>query len=287
VVAARPGGSMLNTAVSLGRAGIRVEFVGDIACDEPGDRIEAFLRENKVGTSYAHRPTRGKTTLALAFLNEHADASYSFYSDFQEERLAGKLPVPSRGDVVLFGSSFSLADGIHERLCTFLDRASRNNALVVYDPNFRKPHLQDLPRHLPRIEKNLSFADIVRGSDEDFLFIFALRDPREIHEKIRTENGPVLIVTRSGEAVGIVTGEQTISVPVPPIGPVSTIGAGDSFNAGLIHAFITKGLTRDRIPGITAGEWKEITGNAVLFAQNVCMSFDNYISLDLLNSPEK
>ena len=87
---------MLNTAVSLGRAGIHVEFISEIAADQPGEMIVRFLQENRVGTSYLNRYTDGKTTLALAFLNEQADAGYSFYPDPPKERLTGNLPVPYR-----------------------------------------------------------------------------------------------------------------------------------------------------------------------------------------------
>jgi fructokinase len=278
---------MLNTAVSLGRAGIRVEFISEIAADQPGEMIVRFLQENHVGTSYLNHYTDGKTTLALAFLNEWADAGYSFYSDLPKERLKGKLPVPTGDDIVLFGSFFSLADEIHEKLKTFLSAARKNNTLILYDPNFRRPHLAELPRVMPRIMENISFADIIRGSDEDFLHIFVIREPADAYARIRTRDSQVLIYTRSNEAVSILEGEKSISVPVPQIEPVSTIGAGDSFNAGLIHAFITMGISRESIPTIAGADWEKIAGNAIRFSQNVCMSLDNYISHDFLISLEK
>jgi fructokinase len=278
---------MLNTAVSLGRAGIRVEFISEIAADEPGDRIVRFLQENQVGISCLNRYADGKTTLALAFLNEQADARYSFYSDLPGKRLTGKLPVPAGNDIVLFGSFFSLADGIHEKIKVFLSKARKNRTLILYDPNFRRPHLSELPHVMPRIMKNISFADIIRGSDEDFLHIFATREPGEAYDRIRTRDNQVLIYTRSEDAVTILAGNQTISAPVPKIKPVSTIGAGDSFNAGLIHAFFRMGIGKEEIPFLAAGEWKKIAGNAIRFSQDVCMSLDNYISYDLIISLKK
>jgi fructokinase len=286
-VTAKPGGSMLNTAVSLGRAGIHVELISEIAADQPGEMIVRFLQENHVGTSYLNRYTDGKTTLALAFLNEWADAGYSFYADLPKERLKAKLPVPAADDIVMFGSFFSLTDRIHEKLKAFLFAARKNNVLILYDPNFRRPHLAELPRVMPRIIENISFADIIRGSDEDFLHIFATREPRDAYSMIRTRDSQVLIYTRSNEAVSILTREQTISVAVPKIEPVSTIGAGDSFNAGLIHAFIMMRISRKGIPFITGTEWEKIAGNAIRFSQNACMSLDNYISHDFLISLKK
>jgi len=278
---------MLNTAVSLGRSGIRVEFISEIADDQPGDMIVSFLKENKVGTSYLNRYSDGKTTLALAFLNERADAGYSFYSDLPKVRLKGKLPVPTGNDIVLFGSFFSVTDGIHEKLINFLSAARKNNALILYDPNFRHPHLPELSRVMPRITENISYAGIIRGSDEDFLHIFAIRKPGDVYARIRTRDDQVLIYTRSDEDVSIVTGTCEVSVAVPGIEPVSTIGAGDSFNAGLIHAFIRMGIGWEKIPFLPEDDWKRITGNAIRFSQNVCMSLDNYISHDFVISLEK
>jgi fructokinase len=278
---------MLNTAVSLGRAGIHVELISEIATDQTGEMIVSFLHDNHVGTDYLNRYPDGKTTIALAFLNERADAAYSFYSDLPKERLTGKLPEPTGNDIVLFGSFFSLTDGIHEKLVAFLAAARLNNALIMYDPNFRKPHLPELPEVLPRILENISAADIIRGSDEDFLHIFALQKPADVYSRIMSRDSQALVYTRSGESVSILTANPAVSIPVPHIEPLSTIGAGDAFNAGLIYGLMKEGIKQEQIPFLSAGEWEKIGGNAIRFSQDVCMSYDNYISDDLLMTLDK
>jgi fructokinase len=278
---------MLNAAVSLGRAGIHVELISEIANDHAGEMIVSFLHENHVGTTYLNRYSDGKTTIALAFLNEKADAGYSFYSDLPKERLTGKLPDPTGNDIVLFGSFFSLTDGIHEKLMTFLAAARLHNALILYDPNFRKPHLPDLPKVLPRILENISAADIIRGSDEDFLHIFALQKPADVYERVRSRDNQALIYTCSDQAVSILTANPAVSIPVPRIKPLSTIGAGDSFNAGLIYGCMKEGIKQEEIPFLPAEEWEKIARTAIRFSQDVCMSFDNYISHDFLMTLDK
>ena len=160
---------MLNSAVSLGRTGINVEFISDIADDQPGEMIVRFLMENQVGTSFLNRYHKGKTTLALAFLNKNADAAYTFYEGGPKEMSSGNLPMPCRNDIVLFGSFYSLTDRIRENLKPVLASAGKNNTMILYDPNFRSPHINDLSMVMPYISENISCADIVRGSDEDFL----------------------------------------------------------------------------------------------------------------------
>ena len=77
-VSATPGGSMLNTAVSLGRMGVPVSFISEYAADTTGSIIKDFLNENGVDTSFVSNHLDGKTSLALAFLDEKNNAAYSF-----------------------------------------------------------------------------------------------------------------------------------------------------------------------------------------------------------------
>lgn len=282
VVAARPGGSMLNTAVSLGRAGIPVEFISEIAADAPGELIVKFLHENHVGTRYLSRYSGGKTTIALAFLNSKADAQYSFYSDLPDERLKDQLPLPDNDDIILFGSFYSLLDKIHKKLIDFLSGALENNAVILYDPNFRSSHVADLPEVFPRIMENFTLADLIRGSDEDFLHIFALGEADDVRLRLRLQDRQGLVYTRSDDSVCIFANRIKLTVPVPEIEPVSTIGAGDSFNAGLIYALIEMHIDKVRIVNLSSEEWTKIADIAIRFSQNVCMSLDNYISKDLL-----
>src|SRR5665811_742631 len=84
---AKAGGAMLNSTVSLGRIGLPVSFISEYANDNVGKIIDNFLQENGVGTDFIDHFKEGKTKLALAFLNEKNDASYTFYQDYPELRL--------------------------------------------------------------------------------------------------------------------------------------------------------------------------------------------------------
>ena len=278
---------MLNTAVSLGRAGIPVEFISEIAADRTGEMIVRFLHQNQVGTRYIKRYEDGMSTIALALLDEKADATYSFYSKLPQERLVGPLPVPTQDDTILFGSFYSISDNIHEKIKTFLSIAVEHNALVCYDPNFRMPHVEDLPKVLPRILENIAFADIIRGSDEDFLHIFAIGEADDVYKTLNLRDSQVLIYTRSDEAVSIIKGRSKSVIPVPAIHPLSTIGAGDSFNAGMIYAMIKMNLNKEALNSQLSDDWGKIATTAIRFSQNVCMSLDNYISLDFKFTPDR
>jgi fructokinase len=126
LLAARPGGSMLNSAVSLGRSGTQVHFISDFGVDPAGNLIDRFLKENGVETQYVNRFTDGKTAVALAFLDGNNNADYTFFRVFPKSRLNLLLPDPAKGDIVLFGSFFSLDKTVRSKVIRFI-RKARNS----------------------------------------------------------------------------------------------------------------------------------------------------------------
>jgi len=306
-VAARPGGAMLNTSVSLGRAGIPVHFISETGMDNVGDLVHHFLEENGVSTSFLLRYPGSKTALALAFLNSNRDADYAFYKDFPRERLEMDFPVVKEGDMVLFGSFFAVTPEVREKLIRFIRLARESRALILYDPNFRKPHLPELPQLLPLIRENIALSSLVRGSDEDFLNIFACNSALEAYGLVKNPDsgmgdGPdnprvydrgekrdvkrILIYTRNRSGVEVVGDGFHLSVPVPEIVPVSTIGAGDAFNAGLICYCMKHDITPDRLSEMDVRDCENMVDMAIRFASDVCLHYDNYITPGLINVSE-
>ena len=162
---AKAGGACLNSAVTLGRLNLPVYFLGEYGMDEVGNIIDAFLKKNHVSTQYVYRYYGGKSTLALAFLNENNDASYDFYKIYPDKRLDVKFPSISQDDIVLFGSIYAITLEVRSKLMEFIREANKKKAIVIYDPNFRKQHLHDLAKLKPLILENMAHANIVRGSN--------------------------------------------------------------------------------------------------------------------------
>jgi fructokinase len=276
-VAAKAGGSVLNAFVTLGRLGIDVQFISEYGTEPVGDLIDSFLKENNVSTQYVTRYTNGKSTLALAFLDEHNNASYSFYKDYPETRLSTLPKELRKDDILLFGSLYAINKEVRKPLVTILNRAKTAGSLIFYDPNFRAAHLNELKELKPVIIENLTFADIVRGSDEDFRNIFDAGNSEEAYEAIR-QYCPNLVYTANREGIFIHTPGGRYYLPVNSIEPVSTIGAGDNFNAGIIYALVKQGITTSGLPDLVREKWENIAGIGILLATHVCMSYENYIS---------
>jgi len=276
-VASTPGGSMLNTAVSLGRLGLDVHFISEYGRDTVGNLIDDFLRSNGVGTGYACRYGGFPSSLALAFLDENNNAGYSFYKQYPENRLDVTFPELTADDIVIYGSFYGIEPEIYARLKPFLKHAHDQNALVIYDPNFRKAHLSEMDIYLPIMMENFTHADIIKGSDEDFEYIFGALSAEETWKTV-CNMCDMLIYTANRNDVALCMPDVHDLFPVPAIAPVSTIGAGDTFNAGLIAGLASQGVGRNELKRLHEGQRTEIINRAIRFAGHVCMSYDNYIS---------
>ena len=275
--AAKPGGAMLISIVSLGRVGQPVHFISEYADDDVGSLIDAFLHANGVDNSFVHHYRDGKTKLALAFLNERNDASYTFYEKYSEKRLDIDFPVIVKNDVLLCGSIYAITDEIRDKFRSLVGAAYRNGAIVIYDPNFRSAHRHELDRLKPLIVENMSMASMVRGSDEDFSNIFGASTPDEAWEAVKNYC-LCLVYTANAEGVYVRTENFSGRFPVKKLTPVSTIGAGDNFNAGMMAAIYINGINAENLGSIGEDIWNRIITMGVDFASEVCMSYENYVS---------
>jgi fructokinase len=277
--AAKAGGAMLNSTVSLGRIGLPVFFISEYASDNVGNIIDGFLLENGVGTNYVDHFIEGKTKLALAFLNERNDASYTFYQDYPEKRLNVDFPVIGKDDIILCGSIYAITAEIRKKFRDLTSRAKENGAIVIYDPNFRPSHSSDLEVLKPMIIENMQTAGLIRGSDEDFKNIFGANTPDEAWNVVRKYCN-CMVYTANSEGVYIRTVSYSGKFPVKAIKPVSTIGAGDNFNAGMMAAIYKNQITYEQLDKMGEESWSKVVSMGVDFATNVCLSYENYISLE-------
>ncbi|MDA3882041.1 MAG: PfkB family carbohydrate kinase [Bacteroidales bacterium] len=273
--AVKAGGSALNTAVSLAQLGNSVSFISELGTDTAGTFITGFLYNKKVDTSHIISYA-GKTSLAIAYLNEQNDAQYQFYKDVPDSVEFTPLNLTNK-DIVLFSSSYAITKRNRKALMSILKQAQHTNALRIYDPNIRK-QIEVESDELHMIEENFDIADIVRASDEDCAAIFNTRESSEIFARVQKHGVSVLIITKNKNTVKIHTPHFSAEYSVPEIHPVSTIGAGDTFNAGIIHCLTDIHHTYLQAQEIPIEFWNTAIPFAIECAGLVCQSYDNYLS---------
>ena len=265
-----PGGSTFNSIVSLGRAGIPCAMVTETGSDHVGDVICSFLKANGVSDEYVCRHPGTKSHITLAFLNEHNDAQYTFYKDHTTDLLDEKLPDIQADDVVRFGSYVAINPVRRPVVGKLLQKAKKAGAWLYYDINFRKTHVPEIPEVIGNIEENMRLANLVRGSKEDFEYLYGLTDADAIYEKVKPFCS-TFILTDGARAIRLYTPEKQETFPVQPIKTVSTVGAGDNFNAGYIYAML-QGIENQAERISMAQRW----------SQDVCRQIGNNISDELV-----
>jgi len=276
---ARPGGSSFNAAITLGRLGAPITLISEMGKDRVGDMIRDFMLENGVDTDYLARYEEGQSAIALAFLNEKSDAEYQFFKDYPHQRLAVDFPEFSPDDLLMFGSFYALNPGIRPRVKELLDKAEKAGVTIIYDPNFRNNHAANRNTLIEVIKENMDYASIVRASDEDLENIFEADHVDEAWDYIRSHCG-VLIYTANAHGVYLRTEKLKIKLEVEQIEALSTIGAGDTFNAGLLYGIWKNGYKKKEIPDLSGTQWEELLGNAIRFSREVCLSYDNYLPVE-------
>lgn len=273
-----PGGSVFNGLITLGRMELPVTFISELGNDRVGDIIRDFMQDSHLTTEFVDCFPNGKSPLSLAFLDEDKNAHYIFYKDYPAQRLEVPLPAIEPDDIFIFGSYYSLNPALRPRMVEFLQYARERKAILYYDPNFRKAHAHEAILLKPTVLENLEFADIVRGSDEDFQNLFGKTDTREVyqdHVKLYCDR---LLSTRGANGVDLCTRQFTCHFDAPRIHSVSTIGAGDNFNAGILYGLLKYDIRRDDLPDIDMETWGKIVRHGMDLAAEVCQSYDNYVS---------
>ncbi len=280
VIARKSGGAMLNSLVSLGRLNLDPYLISEFGNDEYGDEIAEFLKVNGVDIRYVYRFTNGNTAVANAELDLLNNANYSFKKRYPSQRFRIKLPDFRERDFLLFGSFYSLENEVRPYLNKLMESAAKQNALLFYDPNIRSNKKVDHAQILDFINANFEVTDIIRASNEDCYNIFKAACFNEACKSISGLDSKVFIYTAASKGIYLKTPQFIEFYEIPDLDVISSIGAGDSFNAGIIYGLIQKGVTKNNFLSLEKQIWDQIIRMAISFASDVCQSLDNYISID-------
>lgn len=282
--AAVPGGSVYNAVISLGRMGQNVTFISETGNDRVGEMILANMRENGVDTANVNVFPEGKSPVSLAFLNERNDAEYIFYKDYPRQRLEVNMPEISSDDIIMIGSYFAITSVLRDKVKELLDRAHDAGAIIYYDVNFRSTHANEAIKLMPTIIENFEYADILRGSTEDFQNMFRQPDADKVYSNHVGFYCPNFICTDADGDVRLRTKHVCKDYPVTPLKAVSTIGAGDNFNAGVVYGLLKYRVRRADLAELTEADWDAIIRCGMDFSADVCKSVSNSVSKEFAES---
>lgn len=242
------GGAVFNTAIALGRLGTPTGFFTGLSTDLFGRVLEAALADSGVDAGRAARSDR-PTTLAFVTLTD-GQARYAFYDEGTAGRMLAEADLPGDLDGVeaLFFGGISLAvepcARSYETLC--LREAGRR--VIMLDPNVRPGFIRDEAVYRARIDRMLAASDIVKLSDEDLHWLFGPGEIAALASAVLAKGPKLVCITEGAEGVTGYTAGGAVRVAARRVEVVDTVGAGDTFNAGLLAGLSDAGLlTRDAL----------------------------------------
>jgi len=230
------GGAVFNTAIALGRLGAPTGFFSGLSTDLMGEILTTTLTASKVDTSLAARSNR-PTTLAFVKL-VNGQATYAFYDENTAGRLLSPadLPtLPARVNTLFFGG-ISLVNDPAAATYEALQARESGTRVTMIDPNIRPGFITDQAPYRARISRMMARADIVKLSDEDLHWLMGAGDLTRLARQIIATGPSLVFLTEGANGARAVTATQDRFVAAQKVTVADTVGAGDTFNAGVLAA---------------------------------------------------
>lgn len=230
------GGAIFNTAITLGRLGADVGLISGVSEDMFGQQLVRDLKTSKVDTSQLVRSSR-RTTLAFVELKD-GQASYSFFDENSAGRMVQFEDFPSieePASAYYFGG-ISLASEPSGESYAALAAKMADNSVIMLDPNIRTTFISDEAKYRARLEKLFNVCDIVKISDEDLSWIYPDATSLNSAANMILNSGASLVVLTKGEdgSTGFYGDGKSVDISIEKVKVADTVGAGDSFNGGLL-----------------------------------------------------
>ena len=231
------GGSPGNVAVGLARLDHPVRFATALGRDLRGERIAAHLRERGVRLTKGSFTSHPTSTAQVTF-DADRNASYEFDIHWN----LAPVKVGTR-DVHIHAGSLATALEPGGARCRTAMADNRETATVSYDPNIRPGIMGNLDAIRPGVEELLGVVDVVKASSDDVELLYPGRSVEEVIDHWLSLGPALVVLTRGADGVTYRTrSSKPVSLPTGAGTVVDTVGAGDSFMAGLLSGLMSLGL---------------------------------------------
>lgn len=254
------GGAVFNTAISLGRLGVSTGMFAGLSNDMFGRQLSDALANSKVDMRLVVTSDRPTTLAFVALVDGHA--SYTFYDENTAGRMLSPENIPSLTDNIsaLYFGGISLACEPGADAYLALAKRNASTRAIMLDPNIRAGFISNEARYRARLSEMISYSDILKVSDEDLNWI--VQKPLSLAKKANSllQKGPTItIVTRGGAgATAYLSSGEVIDVEAELVEIVDTVGAGDTFNAGVMAKLSELGLlTQKKLASARPDEIRE------------------------------
>ncbi|NDV02474.1 carbohydrate kinase family protein [Pseudoroseicyclus tamaricis] len=227
-----PGGSVFNTAIALGRLGAETAFFSGLSTDHFGTLLRRALEASEVDAAPAALSER-PTTLAFVRL-VNGQARYMFYDENTAGRMIAEADLPPSGADALFFGGISLVVEPCGAAYEALQAREAPARVTMLDPNIRPTFITDEVAYRARMERMIARADIVKISDEDLRWLSGDAPLERLAEEMLAAGPKLVCVTEGAKGVTGYHASGAVFVEAEEAEVVDTVGAGDTFNAGVL-----------------------------------------------------
>jgi len=260
------GGALFNSAIALGRLGAPAGLFTGLSSDFFGQMLGTALAESHVDTRFTHISDR-HTTLAFVRLTD-GQASYIFFDENSAGRMLYESDLPQLDESVeamLFGCMTLIAEPCGSTYEALMRREHERRVMML-DPNIRKDFVPDKAAHMARMRRMIALADIVKLSDEDLAWFGETGSDAEIAARWLAAGPKLVAITHGAKGAKGYTERFEVSVPAPMVTVADTVGAGDTFNAGILASLSRMGLlTKEGVARLSESDAAE----ALAFAARI------------------
>lgn len=235
---AQLGGAPANFAYHVCRLGGRGVAVSAIGNDELGAKVRSILGEKKLEAVLPQ--VDYPTGVVEVSLDKRGIPEYTIIEDvawdnvpYTEEMKA----LAVQAAAVCFGTLAQRSPVSRATIRQFISDMP-SDSLKVYDINLRQ-HFYS--REI--IDDSLKVSDILKINDEEIEVVSSLfgleGTPEDVCRELICKYGLQLVILTKGSAGSeVVSSERVCSVACPAVEIADTVGAGDSFTAAFVNAYL-------------------------------------------------
>jgi sugar/nucleoside kinase (ribokinase family) len=220
-------------AMGLARLGTPVAFFGKVGDDPAGHFCLDAMRGRGIDLDAVVADPSLKTGVTVAITSTADRALVSFLGSIASLS-EGEVPreLLSRADHVHV-SSFYLQEALRPGVEKLFREARAEGLTTSLDPGFDPSE-----RWAPDLVETLRSVDIFFPNEVELRGLTGSDDPEEAVRRL--QNGSTRIVAKLGArgAMALDGGGRSVHVPAPRVEVTDTTGAGDSFDAGFLHAWL-------------------------------------------------